>query len=248
MARSPLQLRVADQLVQLEMPAHGERMRLDQALPALRAIQDAFAAAAIRKDGQAVTCVKGCSACCRIQPVPVTPVEACALLLLVEQMPEPHRAAVIARFEERVERLREAGLADGFLEGRRATSEEHAKAEARRYLDLALACPFLEDGACSIYETRPFTCREYFVTTPKELCQDPLSSPVRTVPGIPQAVEASRATAEAFMGKAVYAIPLTLALVYAASHRDDLERTYESSQLLNCSIAELLALATRVGI
>ena len=153
-------------------------------LPALRALDDAFAAAAVRRNGQPVTCAKGCSACCRIQAVPVTPVEAYALLVLVERLPEPRRTLVVSRFAASAAQLHAAGLAEGFLEGRRPASDEDAKAQARQYLDLGLACPFLEHDICSIYEARPFACREYFVTTPKEMCADPLVNPVKTVPAI----------------------------------------------------------------
>lgn len=31
-------------------------------------------------------------------------------------------------------------------------------------------CPFLRDGACSIYDVRPFVCAGYFSTTPGEWC------------------------------------------------------------------------------
>jgi hypothetical protein len=33
-----------------------------------------------------------------------------------------------------------------------------------------VACPFLEDEACSIHADRPLSCREYLVTSPPELC------------------------------------------------------------------------------
>ena len=51
-----------------------------------------------------------------------------------------------------------------------------------RYLGLELACPFLEDDACSIYAERPSACREYLVSSPKELCARPLTEPVQAVP------------------------------------------------------------------
>jgi hypothetical protein len=33
-----------------------------------------------------------------------------------------------------------------------------------------LPCPFLMDGACSIYEVRPFGCASLVATTPEEEC------------------------------------------------------------------------------
>jgi Fe-S-cluster containining protein len=248
MDKTPIQLRILGESVAVNLDPHAERMRLDEVLPALNSLQDAFAGVAIRRHGKPVTCVRGCSACCRIQAVPVTPVEAYAMLRLVEGMPEPRRSAVRARFEACVARLREAGLAEGFLDGRRPETMTQAKTEAQRYLDLHLECPFLENNACSIYEARPFTCREYFVTSPKELCAEPIKQPVRTVPAIVQAIEAGRLTAEGFLGHVVFNIPLTLALVYAESHRQELEQSYDGNEVVSSSIGNLFGVAARQGL
>lgn len=248
MGHTPLEFRVLGETVRVEMAAPPARMRLDEMLPALYSLQDGFAGVAIRRHGKPVSCAKGCAACCRIQPVPVTPVEAYALLLLVDRLPEPRRLMVLSRFAECAGRLREAGLAEGFLAGRRPSSEEQAKAEARQYLNLHLACPFLDGDTCSIYDARPFACREYYVTSPSELCADPIGNPVETVPGIVQALQANGATAIAFLGSAGFAVPLTLALMYAEKHRAALEREYDSNQVVSRSVADLYALAGTQGL
>lgn len=237
MDKAPFQFRILDSVIRVEAPP--ERARLDEILPALRALDDGFAAAAVRRNGQPVSCVKGCSACCRIQAVPVTPVEAYALLLLVERLPEPRRIAVLSRFATSAARLYAAGLAEGFLEGRRPSSDEDARAQARRYLDLGLVCPFLDHDVCSIYDVRPFACREYFVTSANEWCTDPLLHPVETVPAIADGGEANLATAAAFMGKQGYTIPLTLALIYATAHREELECTYDGNQIYTRGLSDL---------
>jgi NADH:ubiquinone oxidoreductase subunit D len=51
-----------------------------------------------RASGATVSCKKGCGACCR-QLVPVSEIEARQLKELVEQMPEPRRSEIWARFE-----------------------------------------------------------------------------------------------------------------------------------------------------
>lgn len=237
MEKAPFQFRILDSVIRVEAPP--ERARLDEILPALRALDDGFAAAAVRRNGEPVSCMKGCSKCCQIQAVPVTPVEAYALLLLVQRLPEPRRTAVLSRFAASAARLHAAGLAEGFLEGRRPASEEDAKAQARQYLDLGLVCPFLEHDVCSIYQARPFACREYFVTSANALCADPLLHPVKTVSTISDGGEANLATAAAFMGRPGYTIPLTLALIYAATHREELERTYDGNQIFTRALGDL---------
>lgn len=248
MGHTPLQFRILGETVRVEMPEPPERMRLDEMLPALYSLQDGFASAAARRQGQPVSCAKGCAECCRIQPVPVTSVEAYAILLIVERLPEPRQTAVRARFADCAACLAEAGLAENFLAGRRPLSDQQAKAEARQYLNLRLACPFLQGDTCSIYEVRPFACREYYVTSPKHLCTDPLANPVVTVPGILQAATANQVTAAAFLGDAAYTVPLTLALIYAQTHRAALALTYDSNQVVSRSVADLFALAGSQGL
>jgi hypothetical protein len=39
-------------------------------------------------------------------------------------------------------------------------------------------CPFLENENCGIYSIRPLACREYLVTSPPALCEDPAKNEV----------------------------------------------------------------------
>ena len=116
--------------------------RLDELLPALRAMDDRLIGAAVAASeatGERVSCAKGCSACCRAQPVPVTPPEAFALARLVDALPEPRRSAVRAAFAAAVERLRTAGLYDVYMQRDPAITRETAQAAVRHYMSLALA-------------------------------------------------------------------------------------------------------------
>ena len=88
----------------------------------------------------------------------------------VERLPADRQAEVRARFADRVERLREAGLLDALLDRVSPLDGAAARDLAARYLALGLVCPFLEDDSCSIYDERPFVCRRYLVTTPPALC------------------------------------------------------------------------------
>ena len=170
--------------VRVEVAAPARRGRLDELLPALMAIDDRLIEAAVaarEADGERISCAKGCSACCRRQPVPITPPEAFALARLVDALPEPRRSAVRQAFAAAVERLRAAGLYDVYMQRDPEMTREAAMSIVRRYMALALACPFLEDEACSIYASRPFVCRQYLVTSPPDLCTAPLDNPVRPV-------------------------------------------------------------------
>lgn len=244
MEKLSLTFRILDQPVSFESGPLPPRMRLDQALGPLRSLDDQAIGVAQRKNQLPVTCSKGCSACCRIQPVPVTPAEAYALLLLVESLPEPRQSEVRARFADRVSRLDHAALGDSSLD---PADTQRARAEMTAYLALGLSCPFLDDDCCSIYESRPFACREYLVTSPKELCADPLSGAIRRVPLVLVPAAAELNTSAQLLGQPQRRIPLILALTYAQSHRHELERTYPSTQLLGQILRTVFMDAVRFG-
>ena len=221
--------------VRIETSAPDRQSRLDELLPALRAIDDRLietVVASIEAGAERVTCTKGCSACCRAQPVPVTPPEALALASLVERLPEPRRAKVRAAFAAAAERLRAAGLYDVYMCHDPELTRETARAIARRYFALSIACPFLGDDACSIYADRPFVCRQYLVTSPPDLCRAPLDNPVKPVRTPAAFATAMLAAGETLSGRAQWTVPLVLALDYVRANRTDLMRTYDAKTAL----------------
>lgn len=247
MERLSLCFRILDETVTVETAALPAEARLDEVLPALRILDDAAIDLAARRHGRPVTCAKGCAACCRIQLVPVTPAEAYSLLRTVENLPEPRRTEIRSRFAERMSRLEAAELADFFRETDAASRSERMRENMPRYLDLGLECPFLEDDACSIYPERPSACRDYLVSSPKELCARPLTEPVQVVPTILPMARAAMDAAAVLSGRAQRMVPLTLALEFAEQHREELERRYPSGQVLAESLARAFSEACRQG-
>jgi len=128
-------------------------------VPALQGLVNAVVEAAER--GKAISCRKGCGACCR-QLVPVSRTEGERLLQLVEAMPAERRATLNARFVAAEEAIEAAGLKD-----RQGRSDREL---STAYFALGVPCPFLEDESCSIHPERPLVCREYLVTSPAALC------------------------------------------------------------------------------
>lgn len=154
--------------------------RLLDLLPATGAIASQEAQAnidAARTEGREISCRMGCGACCR-QLVAISAVEAQALLELVERMPEERRTIIRERFAAGIRKLEEAGFLDSAdTPGKRlpvarkfGTLTETLNDLGHRYFRLGIACPFLENESCSIYEERPAVCREYHVTSPAENC------------------------------------------------------------------------------
>lgn len=242
--REPLRfsLTVLGRPVEVVTDAPPERARLDELLPPLRALDNAVvdrAVEAVEAAGERVSCARGCANCCKRQPVPVTPPEALALARLVDRLPEPRRSAVRAAFAGAVDQLRDAGLYDAFLDRDPTLSHDAALAIVRRYMGLGLHCPFLFEDACSIHPERPFVCRQYLVTTPPELCLDPLDNPVRTVP-VPIAMASAVLDAtEAAIGTPQYTVPLVLALEYAGARRAELSRKHDAPTILRGVLSRL---------
>lgn len=162
------------------------------------------------KAGRAVTCAKGCDACCR-QVVPISPTEARHLHAVVEAQP-PERAAVLRERFERVRTHMLQHVPQPDASDDKAARYRFAMAWYRQHMD----CPFLEDGACSIYADRPITCREFMVTSPVAGCE--ALDREQIVP-LTRAVSVSSVLAltTAERGQAVW-LPLTDALHYVETH------------------------------
>jgi Fe-S-cluster containining protein len=215
-----------------DMVLSGRRLRLKMSVPAgmthpirllplFQSMADSLVGLAL-KDAQTggvkVSCQKGCGVCCR-QLVPISEVEARKLRDLVRGMPEPRRSEVQARFDAARLRLQDSGLLEKLLFPERLTSEERTPF-ALEYFSQGIACPFLEEGSCSIYPDRPIPCREYLVISPAENCLKPSPDAVRCLK-IP--AEVSRAVRcfnpEQSPGRWV---PLILAIEWANGHPDEL--------------------------
>ena len=242
--RIQLTLRIDGAPLAVDAPQPAAHGRLDELLPALHAIDNAAISHAVHTSeasGGAVSCRKGCSACCRAQPVPVTPPEAFALLKLVEAMPPARRTEVESRFAERSRRLQDAGLTEAFLARDPGLGTQATRELAAAYFLLGLVCPFLEDDACSIHPQRPFVCRQYLVTSAPELCADPFANPITVIPMPVRAASAMLAVSESALGSYQHTVPLTLALEYARRHRDALSRQFDAEPLLRQWLQALVA-------
>jgi Fe-S-cluster containining protein len=132
---------------------------------------------AARQMGEAVSCRKGCAACCR-QMVAVGELEAHYLRDLVACLPEPRRTEIRARFAAARQRFAQAGLEERLLHFNECTRSELEQL-SREYFALQVSCPFLEDEVCSIYADRPLLCRQYVVVSPPERCSEPGQGGVR---------------------------------------------------------------------
>jgi Fe-S-cluster containining protein len=214
-----------------DLAGHRLKLRLDvptgpvkpsRFLPLFQSLTDAVVSVAVDRieaAGYAISCAKGCGACCR-QLVPISAMEARQIRDVVDDMPEPRRTRVRERFVETRKRLEEAGLLDRLLDPSKI-DKQSGRQFGLEYFGHGIPCPFLEEESCSIHADRPLVCREYLVTSAPEHCAEPKSETLRCV-RLPAEVSTVLVMWDepkgAYMSKWV---PLSMALEWAESHPDE---------------------------
>lgn len=151
-------------------------------LPVLQGLSNSLSDLTVQRAAQAgkpLSCHDGCAACCR-HPVPIAPAEARLISWWLAAQPAERRAVLRERFRHAAQRLEESGVAQQLRDSRGA-GRAAMHDLGLRYFALGLACPFLEDERCSIYEIRPMRCREYLVVSPAENCAQPASRQIVSI-------------------------------------------------------------------
>jgi len=226
----------------LTVPA--EPAPLETWLPFLKALASQVsrsAAEAADQAGAPVSCAMGCGACCR-QLVGISLIEARALAQLVAAMPEPRQGDIRARFAAALARLTESGVLDADYVGPSpefplAATEQQRLSAA--WFSLRIACPFLENESCGIYEDRPLVCREHQVTSSPAACAQLFREPVDRI-ALPVRLGAALArAAETIDGVSTAIIPLVMSLDLPGEVDDALARKHDPRWMLETLLAEI---------
>jgi len=204
-------------------PADPASMSLTDLVPEAFRLADRLARQTQERatgSGLAIQCRKGCGVCCRYL-VRISLPEALFLAARIQDTTQPRREGLLARFGRIREVLQrewlyedlKGGLTSGQVD---ITYPHRLYLFSRRYLELGLPCPFLEDDACSIYPYRPTTCRQYLVTSPSSRCVNPFMENASRVPldlDVPDLL--SEVTAD-LLGEPATLLVLSLAPEWAA--------------------------------
>lgn len=127
--------------------------------------------------GKTISCHRGCSFCC-YEFIGASLGECEAIVYFLYQNEEiltqfvkafpiwvekiqPHKD-ILGRFASAYKYTLDNNLSD--------ESQRLFEKEAESYNNLQIPCPFLVDGACSIYEIRPWVCASIFSTAPSDWC------------------------------------------------------------------------------
>jgi Fe-S-cluster containining protein len=176
-------LNVCNQILEVEITVPTAPIRAVDLLPILMSFDSAIVGAYEKetvRQGKAISCKKGCGACCR-QLVPISEIEAQYLTELVADMPPERRDRVVARFRQAREELDQRGMRERLLQAVNFTAPEQWRPMVLDYFACGVPCPFLEEESCSIHLVRPLICREYTVTSPPERCADPAQQDIQGI-------------------------------------------------------------------
>jgi Fe-S-cluster containining protein len=232
----------------VDLPVPGGRAGLTAILPAMRKLSTAMMSVAeteSAKEGRHITCRAGCAHCCR-QLIPVSLPEAESLAAAVARLPAAKQKNIRKRFDFVISELERANLLMPNLGAPRTglVSEETSgpsgmwRDVTRRYYSLKLDCPFLENARCSIYEERPFVCREYVVTSDPELCRE-LDAQVEAIARPTCVTPAVAAVAAELDGVHPATIPLPLALEWIEARGDELSNDHDVAAALDLALEAL---------
>ena len=185
--------------------------------------------------GRAISCQKGCAACCRML-VPVSPPEAFALRDYVQALPEAERTRIAQRLAVARTALLARGLWKTLLDmSESANPPDDAALEPvnRAYYALQLPCAFLDQEVCTIYEQRPAACRELLVTSPAEWCRNPADHPVAALPVPVRIGPALSLLWGELTEQPPKLIPLATALDWAERHHEDNQPRWQGTHILD---------------
>lgn len=218
--------------IQMELKVPAAPVKPQRMLPVFQNMADMFvdlSTGGMTGAGVNVSCKAGCDACC-YHPVPISETELYNLAELVENMPEPRRSEVKQCFSDAVKHFESIGWFEKIKEAGKnsATDEPDRAAEqvnelALEYIKEHVACPFLENRSCSIYEKRPLVCREYMVTSPAENCYKPTAETIKKVQIFVHTSKSLRRVGTTGNFKGMGGIPLIRALELAEKVPDRLE-------------------------
>jgi Fe-S-cluster containining protein len=190
------------------------------------------------KEGRTRSCQKGCAACCHML-VPLSPPEAYALMNYIRSWPAEKQERIGTRLAQAKSLLLSHGLWHRLVELGESTQpldDEALEPINWKFYALRMACPFLEDGMCSIYDERPAACRELLVTSPAENCQDMASHEITAIPAPIRMSPVLGLLWSELTDSPPRLIPLPIVSEWVERHQRDNEQTWQGPRLLDSAL------------
>lgn len=232
MLSGDLKLNIGGEHYELNLTIPAVPVKPQRMLPVFQKLTNEIVARGIQRSneaGKAISCKAACGACCR-QPLLISEAEAFNLSELVESMPAERRQIIKQRFREgreHFEKLDWFNRFDSMSElAKKGPSKELGRefvALLTEYIQQRVACPFLEEESCSIYEDRPLICREYLVTSPAENCANPRPDNTEKLPLSGNGSKAFASLVKTANSEKPSSLLLIRLLEFAETHTDKFE-------------------------
>jgi hypothetical protein len=128
-------------------------------------------------NGESISCARGCTDCC--SSYIAASLQECEAIVYWLYQHEDAGINFIHRYrcwQERIESIKPP--LDEIIKFGKLEPKEQAEPERRARFEAAVGvyrlqsipCPFLKDGACCIYEVRPWACAGVISVSPREWC------------------------------------------------------------------------------
>ncbi|MDH5669222.1 MAG: YkgJ family cysteine cluster protein [Nitrospira sp.] len=213
-------------------------------VPLLRRLGEeaqALEEARLAAEGESRSCTKGCAACCHML-VPLSPPEAYALVDFIRSWPAEKLERLASRFSQTKSALVSQGLWQRLMdlgESSVPPDDETLDPINRDFYALRLACPFLEEEMCSIYDERPAACRELLVTSPMERCQDMVQNEISPIPAPVRVSPVLGLLWGELTSSPPRLIPLPIVLDWVERNCRENEKTWRGSDLLDSALDKI---------
>lgn len=225
-------------LLRTSLRVPSEPMRLSDLARTVLRLDDELVALGVKKHlpiAGPPSCKKGCTACCD-QLVPVSIPEAFMIHDLVSALPESRQEELLTRIVDGEAVLEGLGI-DAF--SLTDPQEQSVRQLLVQYHRSGVRCAFLENESCSIYTSRPASCREYMVSSPAENCKKIGEAIVTRIPVSIRMAHALAGVAARVLGNEPMLLPLSFAINWAEENEEMGQRRFDGHMLVNLLLEEL---------
>ena len=245
-----LDLDVLDETINFRTVVGQGQAKLADIVPLARTISSKITDVVLkntRSKGDQIPCFKGCSACCNRCLVPLSVPEAFRLKEEIEVAPAHQLQSIwINCLNASRHILLHKPPKKIVHQSAEASSKKAADMNliSSWYTSFNVACPFLHQDVCTIYEQRPLACREHYIIGSAEGCEDEdsfaevLDMPIQ----IPNALGQLASELE---GTSVEAVILPLALVWCKENKKRAERTWPYAAMVKRFVEIIEAMASK---
>ena len=245
-----LELDILGETLSFRIGVCKERARLADIVPIARTLCDIITGVVVaraRSKGNHIPCGVGCSACCNRYLVPLSVPEALRFREEIHAAPAYRREYIWKSCLHSARLILKRKPPKSLMprtEEVSAVKSVDLNLVSNWYSDLKLACPFLRNHVCTIYEQRPLACREHFIMGSARGCKglrglaEVLEMPVQ----LPNVLAKLAGDLE---GTGLEAVVLPLAPVWCEENSERAERSWPAEMMVRRFVEIVEATACR---